>query len=162
MKAPHPIRTAKLSIVGPDQYYSWGQCGNLGCCRALYLLFGFLNKIVVSVGVEPGSNTFVVRSYHDESTASHPNCEVKHRWARSVLQLGTMWESRVLYGPLLFYFLFRKKKKTAVLSTATTFVVRSYHDESTASHPNCEVKHRWARSVLQLGTMWESRVLNGP
>ena len=40
----------------------------------------------------------IVRSYHDESTASHPNCEVKHRWARSVLQLGTMRESRVLYG----------------------------------------------------------------
>ena len=34
MKAPHPIRTAKLSIVGPDQYCSWGQCGNLGCCTA--------------------------------------------------------------------------------------------------------------------------------
>ena len=27
-------------------------------------------------------------------------------------------------------------------------VIRSYHGESTASHPNCEVKHRWARSVL--------------
>ena len=23
----------------------------------------------------------VLRSYHGESTASHPNCEVKHRWA---------------------------------------------------------------------------------
>ena len=41
-------------------------------------------------------NQPVLRSYHDESTASHPNCEVKHRWARSVLQLGTMRESRVL------------------------------------------------------------------
>ena len=41
MKAPHPIRTAKLSIVGPDQYYSWGQCGNLGCCRALLYFLDF-------------------------------------------------------------------------------------------------------------------------
>ena len=30
-----------------------------------------------------------------------------------------------------------------------TTVIRSYHGESTASHPNCEVKHRWARSVLR-------------
>ena len=44
MKAPHPIRTAKLSIVGPDQYCSWGQCGNLGCCRATQLFFHFLGK----------------------------------------------------------------------------------------------------------------------
>ena len=28
------------------------------------------------------------------------------------------------------------------------FVIRSYHGESTASHQNCEVKHRWVRSVL--------------
>ena len=40
----------------------------------------------------------VIRSYHGESTASHPNCEVKHRWARSVLRSGMPWESRVSYG----------------------------------------------------------------
>ena len=42
MKAPHPIRTAKLSIVGPDQYYSWGQCGNLGCCTAFIFIFSLI------------------------------------------------------------------------------------------------------------------------
>ena len=47
MKAPHPIRTAKLSIVGPDQYYSWGQCGNLGCCMAtkFFSKFFFFQKL---------------------------------------------------------------------------------------------------------------------
>ena len=39
LKAPHPIRTAKLSSLGPDQYYSWGQCGNLGCCWAAFVIF---------------------------------------------------------------------------------------------------------------------------
>ena len=49
----------------------------------------------------------VVRSYHDEHTTSHPNCEVKHRWARVVLQWGTMGEYRVLYGPAInFFFLY--------------------------------------------------------
>ena len=57
-------------------------------------------------GASPRCVESVVRSYHDESTASHPNCEVKHRWARSVLQLGTMRESRVLYGPFYFWFFF--------------------------------------------------------
>ena len=47
MKAPHPIRTAKLSIVGPDQYYSWGQCGNLGCCMATNIFFFSLNTFLI-------------------------------------------------------------------------------------------------------------------
>ena len=29
-------------------------------------------------------------------------------------------------------------------SRCRALVLRSYHGESTASHPNCEVKHRWA------------------
>ena len=36
-------------------------------------------------GVSHLHRVLVIRSYHGESTASHPNCEVKHRWARSVL-----------------------------------------------------------------------------
>ena len=35
VKAPHPIRTAKLSTVGPDQYFGRGLQGNLECCMAL-------------------------------------------------------------------------------------------------------------------------------
>ena len=38
MKAPHPIRTAKLSILGPDQYFGRGLQGNLGCCKSFLLL----------------------------------------------------------------------------------------------------------------------------
>ena len=36
VKAPHPIRTAKLSTVGPDQYYGRGLRGNLRCCKAFF------------------------------------------------------------------------------------------------------------------------------
>ena len=39
-------------------------------------------------------------------------------------------------------------------------IIRSHHGGYTASHPNCEVKHHWARSVLRWGTTRESRVLN--
>ena len=36
----------------------------------------------------------IIRSHHGGYTASHPNCEVKHHWARSVLRWGTTRESR--------------------------------------------------------------------
>ena len=39
-------------------------------------------------------------------------------------------------------------------------IIRSHHGGYTASHPNCEVKHHWARSVLRWGTTRESRVSN--
>ena len=39
----------------------------------------------------------IVRSYHGESTGSHPNSEVKHHWACSVLRWGTTRESQVMY-----------------------------------------------------------------
>ena len=38
VKAPHPIRTAKLSTLGPDQYFGRGLQGNLGCCKS-FLFF---------------------------------------------------------------------------------------------------------------------------
>ena len=41
VKAPHPIRTAKLSTVGPDQYYGRGLRGNLRCCMA-FCFFAFI------------------------------------------------------------------------------------------------------------------------
>ena len=39
-------------------------------------------------------------------------------------------------------------------------IIRSHHGGYTASHPNCAVKHHWARSVLRWGTTRESRVSN--
>ena len=42
----------------------------------------------------------------------------------------------------------------------STPIIRSYHGESTGSHPNSEVKHHWACSVLRWGTTWESQVSN--
>ena len=101
----------------------------------------------------------VLRSYHSESTVSHLNCEVKHSWVRLVLQWGTMWESRML-NCLFFAFCKILRDKTAQFLGHAFLVVRSYQGESTASHSNCEVKHPWAWSVLQWGTMWESQVLN--
>ena len=53
VKAPHPIRTAKLSTVGPDQYYGRGLRGNLRCCKAFFLFFlrkSFFQKKFFSKG----------------------------------------------------------------------------------------------------------------
>ena len=44
VKAPHPIRTAKLSTVGPDQYFGRGLQGNLGCCMSFLILQIFFFK----------------------------------------------------------------------------------------------------------------------
>ncbi len=41
VNAPHPIRTAKLSTLGPNQYYGRGLRGNLRCCMAHF----WINKI---------------------------------------------------------------------------------------------------------------------
>ena len=45
-KAPHPIRTAKLSTVGPDQYYGRGLRGNLRCCKALFYFLRCVQLLV--------------------------------------------------------------------------------------------------------------------
>ena len=42
----------------------------------------------------------------------------------------------------------------------STLIIRSYQGESTGSHPNSEVKHPWACSVLRWGTTRESQVTN--
>ena len=42
----------------------------------------------------------------------------------------------------------------------TYLIIRSYHSGYTVSHPNCEVKHCWAQSVLRWGTTRESWVSN--
>ena len=39
VKAPHPIRTAKLSTVELDQYFGRGLQGNLQCCWAFIFFF---------------------------------------------------------------------------------------------------------------------------
>ena len=47
----------------------------------------------------------IERSHHGETTGSHPNSEVKHHWACSVLRWGTTRESQVL---VRFYLLLPK------------------------------------------------------
>ena len=47
VKAPHPIRTAKLSTVGLDQYFGRGLQGNLQCCMAFtFYFFDRLNSFL--------------------------------------------------------------------------------------------------------------------
>ena len=104
---PHPIRTAKSSTVGPNQYFGGGPRGNLGCRRAGHFFsWPFAPLLFLSAAAAPKSGPFsvqylhactvsVLRSHHSDYTASHPNCEVKHCWAQSVLQWGTMRESWV-------------------------------------------------------------------
>ena len=52
---------------------------------------------VRTVGVAMRAALSIIRSYQGESTGSHPNSEVKHPWACSVLRWGTTWESQVTY-----------------------------------------------------------------
>ena len=58
MKPPHPIRTAKLSIVRPDQYFGRGLQGNLGCCMSFLFFFAcndfffFCAKSIFESGVD--------------------------------------------------------------------------------------------------------------
>ena len=51
---PHPIRTAQLSTIGPDQYCGGGPRGNLGC--RMFFFFGetcrqIINMPVVILGI---------------------------------------------------------------------------------------------------------------
>ena len=45
--------------------------------------------------VAAGLSILIIRSYQGENTGSHPNSEVKHPWACSVLRWGTTRESQV-------------------------------------------------------------------
>ena len=56
------------------------------------------------VGIQHKNLSLIIRSYHGGSTASHPNCEVKHLWAQSVLRWGTTRESWVSNVFLTFFF----------------------------------------------------------
>ena len=56
---PHPIRTAKLSTIGPDQYCGGGPRGNLGCRMFFFVFFlhtfffGTLRKFLFLVNFRP-------------------------------------------------------------------------------------------------------------
>ena len=69
MKAPHPIRTAKLSIVGLVQYFGRGLQGNHQCCMAflvfthLRFFFYFVNVPVLASGVLAQSEACVLSKH---------------------------------------------------------------------------------------------------
>ncbi len=77
----------KASVSGAED---WGFESLQGC------FFGSIPQDSVT-GWSLGVNDGIVRSYHGESTRSHPNSEVKHHWACSVLRWGTTRESQVAY-----------------------------------------------------------------
>ena len=77
----------KASVSGAED---WGFESLQGC------FFGSIPQDSVT-GWSLGVNDGIVRSYHGESTRSHPNSEVKHHWACSVLRWGTTRESQVVY-----------------------------------------------------------------
>ena len=58
--------------------------------------------------MQPGQ-CLIIRSHHGGYTASHPNCEVKHHGAQSVLRWGTTresWVSNVFFLVNFFTFFF--------------------------------------------------------
>ena len=58
--------------------------------------------------LQPGQ-CLIIRSHHGGYTASHPNCEVKHHWAQSVLRWGITresWVSNVFFLVNIFTFFF--------------------------------------------------------
>ena len=68
VKAPHPIRTAKLSTVELDQYFGRGLQGNLQCCMAFCIF-----KRVLSFGEREYKFVAERSSYgHITVKAPHP------------------------------------------------------------------------------------------
>ena len=74
VKAPHPIRTAKLSTVGLDQYFGRGLQGNLQCCMAFTFIFqpvveSFFNQVYLFSPVELSYGHTTVKAPHPIRTA---------------------------------------------------------------------------------------------
>ena len=66
MKAPYPIRTAKLSMLGPDQYFGRGLQGNLRCCMSFIFNDGSFAHTGVRTRAVPSSYD------HTRVKAPHP------------------------------------------------------------------------------------------
>ena len=66
VKAPYPIRTAKLSTVGPDQYYGRGLRGNLRCCMSFYF---FQNLFLFPKTFAPARKSPRLRLFSSQSNA---------------------------------------------------------------------------------------------
>ena len=65
VKAPHPIRTAKLSTVGLDQYFGRGLQGNLQCCWALFFFLRYATSKTSSRSyMRPGRRFRILFTFH--------------------------------------------------------------------------------------------------
>ena len=75
---PHPIRTAKLSTIGPNQYCGGGPRGNLGC-----RIFFFLNNFFFSE--------------QDIARADSTHHSIKPQW---IYRIPSELRSQALLGPI--------------------------------------------------------------
>ncbi len=73
VKAPHPIRTAKLSIVGLVQYFGRGLRGNNQCCMAFLFLFLFLFFFLPDIFFFAKYFFWEKRSCNQSAAAVHQN-----------------------------------------------------------------------------------------
>ena len=87
VKAPHPIRTAKLSTVGPDQYFGRGLQGNLGCCMS-FCFFFWCQTILGGQNVRPALFWVLASGVLAQSEAcvlsKHEVLRSKLRYSRSL------------------------------------------------------------------------------
>lgn len=66
LKAPHPVRSAKLSRASPSQYCGGGPRGNPGCCSSLILLLFaslFLRTMPYTLELDPNNKQKHQRLY---------------------------------------------------------------------------------------------------
>ena len=177
---PHPIRTAKSSTIGPDQYCGGGPHGNLGCRMFFFICtnFFFLGPkfFFWTIFFFIEQNFFYWTKFFSFS-ARHTS--QKPRSHHSIIpwwiyRIPSELRSQAPLGPIstavgdhagisgveCFYWTKFFRFLLGIHHKNLGPIIRSYHGGYTVSRPNCEVKHHWARSVLRWGTTRESRVSN--
>ena len=81
-------------------------------------------------------------------------------WSWPCLFFFSFWRCCYVFFFLVLCLEFGPYSRVEHRSARARYVLRSHHSDYTASHPNCEVKHCWAQSVLRWGTTRESWVPN--
>ena len=94
------------------------------------------------------------------TTPTRTDSRVNNRVADSGMTRGRVLALLCVFFFLMFRLEFGPFFRVPCCAARAGYVLRSHHSDYTASHPNCEVKHCWAQSVLRWGTTRESRVSN--
>ena len=76
---PHPIRTAKLSTIGPNQYCGGGPRGNLGCRMFFFptFFFPFFFHTFLFLVFFPGSKSNTCRTHLPTEKKKKTNRQTK-------------------------------------------------------------------------------------